>query len=153
MKTDRPDCPICLHPCDVRDGYSVCHNALITQDMPLSKYDAITTPEDLTERELGRTSDYFGVFRIVRKNGTVRWRVKFRRRKMTFQVGEYEKEITAAQVYDNAIYWACEELDDKERPNLNFPRTYATAATRPRPWLATQRVLRKIRAKLKTSLL
>jgi hypothetical protein len=114
--------------------------------MPESADDAITTPEDLTSNEgnKGRTSTYLGVFKIRRRNGTERWRVKFCLKRKSYHVGEFEKEIDAALVYDNVTYYVAQEF--KQTPVLNFPKTYASVETLPAQWAATRRVLKKIKA-------
>ena len=142
---EQPDCPICLKPCDLQGAYSTCCHALIARNTSQNPGDAITAPDDITENDSGRSSKYFGVFKIRRQNGVERWRVKFCRKGVTCHVGEFESELNAARVFDNAAYWTAKELGDKIPP-LNFPNTYAFDAMRPPIWAATRRVLHKIKS-------
>jgi hypothetical protein len=148
---EQPDCPICLKPCDLQGSYSTCCHALVTGEMPLTADDSITSPEDITEGEKGRTSNFFGIFKITRKNGSTRWRVKFVRCGKSYHVGEFEKEIDAALVYDNVMYYVAEHFRDK-KPILNFPKTYASAETLPPQWAATKRVLRRLKNEISNNL-
>jgi hypothetical protein len=147
-ESDKPTCPLCHLPCDSQDGYSSCCGGLILRRPAKERGDILTAAEDPTEKESGRSSSYIGVCKITRRNGAVRWRASLSCLGKVFHIGDYETEIVAGRVYDNARFYASALLKEEKEPLLNFPNTYADAFASMRPpiWIATKRVLRKVEA-------
>jgi hypothetical protein len=128
------------------DGYSLCCRVHWELD---ESGDFIYKPPADPAAKRSKSSRYRGVTRVQRATvGKGGFRVQISRNGINYYLGEFDDEMDAAQVWDNAIYFLNLEggfFRPGFTPALNFPEQYKNPAHLPAPFMATQRLLRRIR--------
>jgi hypothetical protein len=128
-------CFTCDKRCEDVNGFSsCCHTSL--------QVEVIAAPPDPTLRAGSKVkrSTYRGVCVHVNK-----WRAQFMLRGKMRYLGTYPVPETAAQVYDNAVYYLNAEKFWPRPVRLNFPERYSDASTRPAPFHLVKSLLLTLR--------